>query len=60
MMSLQSGLVGILLAPFALAGAYLGVYEHGIIPERLFFKLAFVLLSITGIKLIFDGLFGLI
>ena len=41
MMSLQSGLVGILLAPFALAGAYLGVYAHGIIPERLFFKLAF-------------------
>jgi len=38
----------------------LGVYAHRLIPEKLFFRLAFVLLSITGIKLIYDGLCGLI
>ena len=59
MMSLNSGLVAILLAPFALVGAYFGVYAHRLIPEKLFFRLAFVLLSLTGIKLIYDGLSGL-
>jgi uncharacterized membrane protein YfcA len=60
MMSLDSGLAAVLLAPFAVVGAYLGVYAHRLIPEKLFFRLAFVLLSITGIKLIYDGLCGLI
>ena len=59
MMSLNSGLAAILLAPFALVGAYFGVYEHRLITEKLFFRLAFVLLSLTGIKLIYDGLSGL-
>ena len=59
MMSLNSGLAAILLAPFALVGAYFGVYAHRLIPEKLFFRLAFVLLSLTGIKLIYDGLSGL-
>ena len=59
MMSLNSGLAAIFLAPFALVGAYFGVYAHRLIPEKLFFRLAFVLLSLTGIKLIYDGLSGL-
>ena len=59
MMSLNSGFAAILLAPFALVGAYLGVYAHRLIPKKLFFRLAFVLLSLTGIKLIYDGLSGL-
>ncbi|MDQ2094705.1 sulfite exporter TauE/SafE family protein [Rhodalgimonas zhirmunskyi] len=44
------------LAPFALAGAWLGVRAHYIVPERLFFGLTYVLLTVTGAKLIWDGL----
>lgn len=44
------------LAPFALAGVYLGVYFHKIIPEKAFFGLTYVLLLITGSKLIWDSL----
>jgi len=45
-----------LLAPFALLGTYIGVRAHHLIPERLFFGLTYVMLVLTGLKLIWDGL----
>ncbi|MCB1619433.1 MAG: sulfite exporter TauE/SafE family protein [Thiothrix sp.] len=49
------------LLPVAAAGVLLGVWLHRRVPEKLFFQLAYVLLFLTGIKLIRDGagvLFG--
>jgi uncharacterized membrane protein YfcA len=46
----------VLLAPAALAGAWLGVRAHQIVPERAFFGIAYTLLTITGSKLIWDAL----
>jgi uncharacterized membrane protein YfcA len=46
----------VLLAPFAVLGAWIGVKAHTMVPERLFFVLTYVMLSITGIKLIWDAL----
>jgi uncharacterized membrane protein YfcA len=45
-----------LLAPFALIGAWLGVRAHRIISELAFFTLTYVLLVMTGSKLIWDAL----
>ena len=44
------------LAPVALAGAWIGVWAHNIVSERFFFNLTYVLLTMTGIKLIWDAL----
>lgn len=44
------------LAPFAMFGAWLGVRLHFLVPERFFFALTYVLLTVTGSKLIWDGL----
>jgi uncharacterized membrane protein YfcA len=46
----------LLLAPFALIGAWLGVKAHYWIPERLFFGLTYVLLLLTGVRLIWIAL----
>lgn len=56
MFTVQTGIANLVLAPFALLGAWLGVKAHQLVPERLFFALTYVLLTVTGIKLIFDGL----
>ncbi len=44
------------LAPFAILGVWLGIKAHRVIPERRFFALTYVLLTVTGIKLLFDAL----
>ena len=44
------------LAPVVLLGAWIGVWAHKMVSERLFFSLTHVLLTITGIKLIWDAL----
>ncbi|TNF58171.1 MAG: sulfite exporter TauE/SafE family protein [Rhodobacteraceae bacterium] len=44
------------LAPFALAGAWLGVKAHRLVPERAFFAITYVLLGVTGTKLVWDAL----
>ncbi|NBC94947.1 MAG: TSUP family transporter [Deinococcus-Thermus bacterium] len=44
------------LAPAALAGAWLGVRAHHVVPERIFFAITYVLLTATGLKLIWDAL----
>lgn len=46
----------LLLAPFALLGAWIGVRAHHLVPERLFFGLTYVLLVVTGIRLIWIAL----
>ncbi|SPF77823.1 hypothetical protein PRI8871_00409 [Pseudoprimorskyibacter insulae] len=45
-----------LLAPVAIAGTWIGVRAHFLMPERWFFVLTYVLLLATGAKLMFDGL----
>ena len=52
----QTLYIDMLLAPFALIGAWLGVRAHRIISERVFFTLTYVLLVMTGSKLIWDAL----
>lgn len=56
MFTWQTGIANLVLAPFALLGAWLGVKAHRLVPERAFFALTYVLLSVTGVKLIWDGL----
>ncbi len=56
MFTLQTFTANLLLAPFALAGTWLGVRAHRIVPEHLFFATTYVLLSVTGSKLIWDAL----
>ncbi|MGB0354077.1 sulfite exporter TauE/SafE family protein [Roseobacter sp. HKCCD5988] len=46
-----------LLAPVAIFGTWVGVKAHHAIPERLFFGITYVALVLTGVKLIYDGLF---
>lgn len=54
--SAETLLADVLLAPAALIGAWLGVRAHHMVPERAFFAIAYVLLTLTGAKLIWDGL----
>lgn len=56
MFTLDTARAGLLLAPFALLGAWLGVRAHHMVPERAFFALAHAMLTLTGIKLIWDAL----
>ncbi len=52
----QTLIADLLLAPFALLGAWIGVKAHFLIPERPFFAITYVLLLVTGSKLMWDGL----
>jgi uncharacterized protein len=52
----QTALADLLLAPFALIGAWVGVRLHNAIPETAFFAVTYVLLTLTGGKLIWDAL----
>mgnify|MGYP005990293285 CR=1 FL=1 len=56
MFTLETAKANLVLAPFAIFGAWLGVRAHRIVPERLFFALTYVFLTLTGLKLIWDGL----
>lgn len=56
MFTAQTFTANLLLAPFAVIGTFIGVKAHHMVPERLFFGLTYVLLMITGSKLIWDGL----
>ncbi len=52
----HTALADLLLTPFAILGAWLGVRAHFMLSERLFFNIAYVLLTLTGCKLIWDAL----
>lgn len=55
MFTAQTFLANVALAPFALLGAWIGVRAHHMVPERLFFGITYVLLTLTGCKLLWDG-----
>ena len=44
------------MIPFAMIGTLIGVKAHKLIPERLFFMVAYTALMLTGLKLLWDGL----
>lgn len=46
----------LLLAPFAIFGAWIGIKAHHLVPERAFFGLTYLLLLLTGIRLIWVAL----
>lgn len=46
----------LVLAPIAVAGVFLGVWAHRRVSDRFFFALTYVLLTVTGTKLIWDAL----
>ncbi|MEB4590852.1 sulfite exporter TauE/SafE family protein [Candidatus Thiothrix sp. Deng01] len=50
----------IVLLPLAALGIWLGYKLHHRMPEKRFFQIAYVLLFITGCKLIYDGVSGLL
>ncbi len=54
--SVETLKLDLMLAPFALFGTWAGVKLHHSVPERLFYAIAYVLLTVTGAKLIWDGL----
>lgn len=56
MFTWETGIANLVLAPFAILGTWIGVRAHRLVPETLFFALTYLLLSITGLKLIWDGL----
>ena len=55
-LSWQTTLADLYLFPFAILGTYLGVRLHRVVPEKLYFTLIYVFLTIAGTKLIFDAL----
>lgn len=55
-MTPQTFWADLILAPFAIAGTYLGVYAHRLLPERIFFMVTYAMLVITGTKLFYDAL----
>lgn len=46
----------LMLAPVALLGAWIGVRAHRLLPDPAFFAITYVLLTVTGSKLIWDAL----
>ena len=55
-LGLRATIAAVALAPFAVLGAVLGVRLHHLVPEKAFFTLTYVLLVLTGTKLIWDAL----
>lgn len=53
--TVQTLTLDLILVPVALLGTWLGVRAHHVIPERAFFALTYVLLTITGLRLIWLG-----
>ncbi|WP_246107315.1 sulfite exporter TauE/SafE family protein [Puniceibacterium confluentis] len=54
--TLQTLTFDLVLAPVAILGTWLGVRAHALVPDRLYFGLTYVLLTVTSIKLIWDAL----
>jgi hypothetical protein len=54
--TLETLATDLILAPFALLGAWLGVKAHRIVPERLFFGVTYTMLTLAGAKLLYDAL----
>ena len=54
--TLETLMIDLILAPFALFGTWLGIKAHHLVPEKVFFALTYALLVATGLKLIYDAL----
>jgi len=52
----DTALVDLTLVPVAVVGTWLGVYAHRLVPERIYFLIAYVMLTLAGGKLLLDGL----
>ena len=50
----------LVLAPLAPVGIWLGVWLHNRVTDRLFFHIAYTMLFLVGVKLVYDGLGGLL
>lgn len=56
MFTRETFVANLYLAPVALIGVFVGVWMHKVVPDRLFFILAYTFLLMTGAKLIYDAL----
>lgn len=45
----------LVLLPIGIAGVYLGVWLHKYISQYLFYRIIYILLAVSGIKLLYDG-----
>ena len=54
--TLETLFLDLILSPFALLGVWIGVKAHYMISERLFFSFTYILLTITGARLIWVAL----
>ena len=54
--TLETLFLDLILSPFALLGVWIGVKAHFIISERLFFSFTYILLTLTGARLIWVAL----
>lgn len=54
--TLETLWANVVLAPFAVLGAWLGVKAHFLVSERFFFALTYALLTVTGARLVWLGL----
>ena len=54
--TLETLFIDLILSPFALLGVWIGVKAHYMISERLFFSFTYILLTITGARLIWVAL----
>ena len=54
--SRETLIADLILAPVAVFGVWLGVKAHHLLPERLYFGVTYVALTLTGAKLVFDAL----
>ncbi|MCB1368815.1 MAG: sulfite exporter TauE/SafE family protein [Rhodobacteraceae bacterium] len=52
----ETALADIYLVPVAVIGTWAGVYAHRLVPERIYFAIAYAMLVLAGGKLLFDGL----
>ncbi|GLQ34388.1 UPF0721 transmembrane protein [Amylibacter marinus] len=52
----QTGYVSMLLAPMIPLGVFIGLKVHKSLPQELFIKIAYFLLTFAGLKLIYDGI----
>ena len=48
------------LLPVALFGMFIGMKLHYRVPEQLFYRLCYLFLFLTGIKLTYDGVAALV
>ena len=52
--------VALVLAPAAPVGIWLGLRFHRMLSETMFYRIVFAILSVVGIKLVWDGVSGLV